>query len=89
MTFCVACGKGNPRAKGLAAGKEACECYKLETQEEVDACLDKIEFDNKEWLHDTAFTRAMESMMLECITDGVIDIVKPIKEYTEQEEDSI
>ena len=88
LSFCVACGNGNPHVKGLAAGKEACECYKLEDQEKINACLDKIELENQEYIHDTSFTNAMESVMLECISDGVIDIVKPIKEYAEPQEEA-
>lgn len=89
LFFCISCNNGNPRTKGLAAGKEACQCYKLEGLEEVSACLDKIELENKEYLSDTAFTNAMESMMLQCVSDGVIDIVKPIKEYTTPQKDTI
>ena len=74
------CGNSDPRRKGTAAGKAACECYKLEGLEAVEECLDKIERDNQAFLTDTAYTNAVEAQLLECITEGVIDIDKPIKE---------
>lgn len=74
------CGNKDPHKKGIEAGKAACECYKLDTAEEVEKCLDQIEKSNQELLTDTAYINAVETQLLECITDGVIDIVKPIKE---------
>ena len=74
------CGNSDPRHKGTEAGKAACECYKLEGLEAVEECLDKIERDNQEFLTDTAYTNAVEAQLFECITEGIIDIDKPIKE---------
>ncbi|MBP5189588.1 MAG: hypothetical protein J6031_01580 [Bacteroidales bacterium] len=83
--FCVAmvlegCSNKDPHRRGIEAGKAACECYKLDDAEAVENCLNEIEIANQELLTDTAYTNAVESQLLECITDGVIDIVKPIKE---------
>jgi hypothetical protein len=80
LMLTTACKGGDPHSKGVEAGKAACECYKLDGLEAVEKCLDKIERENQEFLTDTAYTNAVEAQLLECITDGVIDIVKPIKE---------
>ncbi|MBP5548520.1 MAG: hypothetical protein J6X58_06500 [Bacteroidales bacterium] len=82
LLFASSCGKGDPRKKGIDAGKAACECYKLDGLEAVEGCLKKIENDNQEFLNDTAYCNAMEEQLLKCVSDGVIDIVKPIKEVT-------
>lgn len=83
--FCAAlvltgCGSNDPHRRGVEAGKAACECYKLEGLEAVENCLNKIEKDNQELLTDKAYTDAVEQQLFECITDGVIDIAKPIRE---------
>ena len=83
--MCTSCGNKDPHKKGDAAGIAACECYRLEDADAVNACLDKIEKENQEYLTDTAFTNAMEARLLECISQGVLDIVKPIKEAEETE----
>lgn len=80
LTLTTACSNRDPHRRGIEAGKAACECYKLEGLEAVQKCLDQIEKDNQELLTDTAYINAIESQLLECITDGVIDIEKPIKE---------
>lgn len=67
------CGNGNPRNRGIEAGKAACQCYNLEDFEAVDSCIKKIEQENAEFLNDTAYTNAMEEQILRCLTDGVID----------------
>ncbi len=71
-----ACGSKDPHRNGIAAGKAACECYQLETLEEKDSCLDKIDSTYKDFYDDTAFTNAMEVQQLRCIGEGVLDIVK-------------
>lgn len=78
--FCTSCGKGDPRKNGIEAGKAQCECYKLEGAEAVDNCLSEIEKKYVDFQTDTAFINAMEEQMINCITDGVVDIVNPIKE---------
>lgn len=77
--LCVACNSGNPHKRGVAAGKEACECYQLNSLDSVMNCLDRIDNENKEYLNDTAYTNAMEEQMLQCISDGIIDISNPVK----------
>ena len=74
------CGSKDPHKRGVEAGKAACECYKLEGMDAVNDCLNRIEKENQELLTDTAYTNAVEAQLLECITDGVIDMDKPIKE---------
>lgn len=76
----IGCGSKDPHKRGLEAGKAACDCYKLEGLDAVNSCLDNIEKDNQELLTDTAYINAVEAQLLECITDGIIDIEKPIKE---------
>ncbi len=78
--LCLSCSGKGPREEGLKAGKAACECYKLEGHEAVEACLNQIENEYKELMSDTAFINAMEETTLQCVSDGVIDIVKPIRE---------
>lgn len=80
LLLCSACDTKDPHKKGIAAGKAACECYKLEGLEAVEACLEKIEQQNQEFLTDTAYLSACEQQMLECITDGITDADKPITE---------
>ena len=41
-----ACTGKDPQRKGNEAGKAMCECYKLESSDEVEACLNKIESEN-------------------------------------------
>ncbi len=65
------CNNGNPRKRGIEAGRTACECYKLEDFETVDSCLKKIEVENAEFLADTAYTNAMEEQLIRCVSDGV------------------
>ena len=76
----ASCGKGDPRKNGTAAGKAACQCYKLENAEAVNKCLSDIEKKYQDFLTDTAYINASEEQLLKCITDGVIDIANPIKE---------
>ena len=76
----ASCGNNNPRNRGIEAGKAACKCYQLEGFEAVESCLKEIERNNAEFLDDTAYTNAMEEEMIRCANEGVIDIVKPIKE---------
>jgi len=83
LTLTTSCSNRDPHRRGVEAGKAACECYKLEGLDAVEKCLNDIERANQELLTDTAYTNAVEAQMLECITDGVIDIVKPIKEAPE------
>lgn len=73
------CNDSKPHRRGVAAGKAACECYQLGSLDSVISCLDKIDKDNEEFLNDTAYTNAMEQQMLECISEGIIDISKPVK----------
>ena len=75
----VSCNSNNPHRRGIVAGQEACQCYQLHGLDSVVSCLDRIDRENHEFLNDTAYTNAMEQQMLECISDGVIDITKPIK----------
>lgn len=82
----ASCNGGDPKSKGTEAGKEACKCYQLDNFEAVDSCLKKIEHENSDFLNDTAYINAMEEQMLRCASEGVIDIVKPIKE-AEKEND--
>jgi hypothetical protein len=76
----VSCGSNDPYKKGVAAGKAACECYKMEGLEAVEQCIAKIERENQEFLNDSIYISACEEQMLNCITQGVIDADKPIKE---------
>lgn len=80
LTIATGCSNKDPQRKGTEAGKAMCECYKLSSSDEVEACLDKIEKEHQEYITDTAYLNAVESQLLQCITDGVMDIVKPIKE---------
>lgn len=75
----ASCKSGDPHRRGIAAGKEACECYKLSGIDTVLACLDRIDAENKEYQNDTAYTNAMEQQMLNCLSEGVVDITNPIK----------
>lgn len=75
--FCISCGNNNPRNRGIEAGKKACQCYNLENFEAVDSCLKLIENENADFLDDTAYTNAMEEQLIRCVSEGVIDIVKP------------
>ena len=77
--LCIACNGKDPHSRGVAAGKAACDCYKLDGLEAIEACLNEIEANNQEFLTDTAYLNACEQQLLECITDGVVDIDKPIK----------
>ncbi len=76
LLFLAACSSGDPHKHGVAAGKAACECYKLENLDAIDACLDKIEKENSEFLTDTAYTNAVENEILDCITLGISDIIQ-------------
>lgn len=80
LALTIGCSNKDPQRKGTEAGKAMCECYKLGSADEVEACLDKIEKENQEYLTDTSYLNAVESQLLQCITEGVTDIVKPIKE---------
>lgn len=82
----ASCNGGDPKSKGTEAGKEACKCYQLDNFEAVDSCLKKIEHENSDFLNDTAYINAMEEQMLRCASEGVIDIVKPIKETAKDNE---
>ena len=84
--LCLSCSGKGPREEGLKAGKAACECYKLEGHEAVEACLNQVENEYKEFMSDTAFVNAMEETTIQCVSDGVIDIVKPIKEVSKAPE---
>jgi len=78
LTSCLlaACGNKDPYKNGVAAGQAACDCYQLESIEEQSRCLDQIDSTYREFLTDTAYTNAVETQMLRCISDGVLDIVK-------------
>ncbi len=78
----ASCSKGDPRKNGIEAGKAACQCYKLENAEDVSKCLSDIERKYQDFLTDTAYINASEEQQLKCISDGVIDIVHPIKDNT-------
>lgn len=84
-----ACTGKDPQRKGNEAGKAMCECYKLESSDEVETCLNKIESENQEYLTDTSYQNAVESQLLKCITEGVFDIVKPLKETSEPKNEPI
>ena len=71
-----ACGNKDPHKNGIAAGKAACECYQLATLEDQDHCLDQIDSTYQDFLTDTAYTNAVEAQLLQCISNGVLDIVK-------------
>ena len=75
----TACHSNDPHKRGVAAGKEACECYQLNSLDSVMSCLDMIDKENQEYLNDTAYINTMEKQMLDCISEGIIDIAKPIK----------
>ena len=77
----VSCNNRNPRECGYEAGKAACECYKIEDPEEREACLDIIDSTYCDFLDDTAFTTAVEKATIECLTEGVNDIVKPVNHH--------
>lgn len=70
-----ACGNKDPHKKGIEAGKATCKCYQLEGQEAI-SCIEAIEKEYQMYLYDTTFTNAMELQLLDCISDGVADIVK-------------
>jgi len=72
----AACGNKDPYKNGVAAGQAACDCYRLESIEEQEHCLDQIDSTYRDFLTDTAYTNAVETQMLRCISDGVLDIVK-------------
>ena len=76
----TSCGSGSPRNRGTEDGKKACQCYKLDDPDAVEKCLSEIEQNNVEFKNDTAYTNAMEEQLLRCVADGIVDIVKPIKE---------
>lgn len=76
----ASCRSSDPHKRGIEAGKAACECFQLEGYEAVESCLHEIEKENHDFINDTAYINAMEVQMLQCIADGVVDIVKPIKE---------
>ncbi len=84
-----ACTGKDPQRKGNEAGKAMCECYKLESSDKVEACLNKIESENQEYLTDTSYQNAVESQLLKCITEGVFDIAKPLKETSEPENEPV
>lgn len=69
------CGGGDPYRLGTEAGKAACKCYQIKDFDEQHECITEIEREYREWLEDTAFLRAMEVQTLNCIGDGVLDIV--------------
>ncbi|MBO4307186.1 MAG: hypothetical protein J5848_02605 [Bacteroidales bacterium] len=79
LIACCSCSKGDPRKRGVEAGKAACECYKLNDSKEIESCLSKIENENQEILTDSAYLNAVDEQLLQCISDGVIDIENPIK----------
>lgn len=89
MVLASGCNNKDPQRKGTEAGKAMCECYKLNSQEEIEKCLQKIENENQEYLTDTSYLNAVEGQLLECITEGVTDIVKPIKEAQKPAKDSV
>lgn len=69
----ISCSGGTPRERGKEAGKQACECYKLETFDETSACLNEIEKENADFVNDTAYINAMEEQLILCVADGVLD----------------
>ncbi len=79
--LCGSCGKKDPRLMGAESGKAQCECYKLEGEEAVKKCLDDIEKKYTDYLNDTAYIEASELQMLNCISEGVVDMDKPIKDF--------
>ena len=89
LAVTVGCSNKDPQRKGLEAGKAMCECYKLESPDEVDACLNKIAKENQEYLTDTSYLNAVEGQLLECITEGITDIVKPLKETKKTENNPV
>lgn len=78
------CGSKDPHRRGVEAGKAACQCYQLEGLEAVSRCLDEIDKENTPFLYDTAYTNAMEQQLLNCISSGVIDAEKPIKDIVKE-----
>lgn len=78
--LCFSCGKKDPRLMGTESGKAQCACYQLEGEEAVNKCLDNLDKKYQEYLNDTAYIEAAEMQMLHCISDGIIDLDKPIKE---------
>ena len=78
--LCLSCGKKDPRAMGTESGKAQCACYQMESEEAVNACLNDLERKYQEYLNDTAYIEAAETQMLQCISDGVVDAEKPIKD---------
>ena len=78
--LCCSCANKDPHRRGVEAGKAACQCYQLEGLEAVSRCLDEIDKENTPFLYDTAYTNAMEAQLLNCISTGVIDAEKPIKD---------
>lgn len=79
--MCSSCGNKDPRIMGTESGKAQCECYKLEGEESVNNCLGDIEKKYSDYLNDTAYIEASEVQMLNCISEGVVDMDKPIKDY--------
>ncbi len=84
----AACGHGNPYSHGREAGKQACDCQKMDSMNAISDCLERLEAENQEYWSDTTFLRAMEEQQLECLTEGVKDIVKPIKEKKDKIKDT-
>lgn len=82
--LCCACNNKDPHRRGVEAGKAACQCYQLEGLEAVSRCLDEIDKENTPFLYDTAYTNAMEAQLLNCISTGVIDAEKPIKDIVKE-----
>lgn len=80
LLLVTACSNKDPRHQGERAGKASCECYKLGTQEEIERCLDEVMEPYAKYVTDTTFTNAMEHEMLQCITQGVVDFDKPLRE---------
>ncbi|MBQ7062888.1 MAG: hypothetical protein IJM88_06335 [Bacteroidales bacterium] len=84
VLLCCACANKDPHRRGVEAGKAACQCYQLEGLEAVSRCLDEIDKENTPYLYDTAYTNAMEAQLLNCITTGVIDAEKPIRDLVSE-----
>ena len=83
VLFCLtlllaACSNKDPRKKGVAAGKAACQCYQLNDSTAIQNCLKDIEKENTPFLYDTIYINAMENELLNCISEGVIDFSKPL-----------
>lgn len=80
LALLASCSNKDPRHQGEKAGKASCDCYQLDTQDEVESCLDEVMQLYTKYVTDTTFTNAMEKELLNCVSAGVVDFDKPLHE---------